>query len=285
MIEFSSILAVLAAVLFGAAMVIAKFGLRYAAPALGASISIPTSAVMMWSLSPLLLDLSKFDLNAAIVFALVGVVFPALVTWLAFIATERIGPAITSSLSSTAPIFAVASAIMFLGEPVTLNRMLGVALIVLGIVALSAPSPVAGREWPRWLLLLPLIGSMLRGIMVTLGKFGLGLWPEPFAASLIGYTVSAVVIIAIAARHKDNIENPVRALPWFATVGILNGTAVLLMYSALTTGEVAVVASIVAASPLAALALSGIFLREDRLEAVQIAGLVTVLVGALVVLN
>jgi uncharacterized membrane protein len=285
LIEFSSILAVLAAVLFGAAMVIAKFGLRYAAPALGASISIPTSAVMMWSLSPLLLDLSKFDLNAAIVFALVGVVFPALVTWLAFIATERIGPAITSSLSSTAPIFAVASAIMFLGEPVTLNRMLGVALIVLGIVALSAPSPVAGREWPRWLLLLPLIGSMLRGIMVTLGKFGLGLWPEPFAASLIGYTVSAVVIIAIAARHKDNIENPVRALPWFATVGILNGTAVLLMYSALTTGEVAVVASIVAASPLAALALSGIFLREDRLEAVQIAGLVTVLVGALVVLN
>jgi len=285
LIEFSSILAVLAAVLFGAAMVIAKFGLRYAAPALGASISIPTSAVMMWSLSPLLLDLSKFDLNAAIVFALVGVVFPALVTWLAFIATERIGPAITSSLSSTAPIFAVASAIMFLGEPVTLNRMLGVALIVLGIVALSAPSPVAGREWPWWLLLLPLIGSMLRGIMVTLGKFGLGLWPEPFAASLIGYTVSAVVIIAIAARHKDNIENPVRALPWFATVGILNGTAVLLMYSALTTGEVAVVASIVAASPLAALALSGIFLREDRLEAVQIAGLVTVLVGALVVLN
>jgi drug/metabolite transporter (DMT)-like permease len=57
------------------------------------------------------------------------------------------------------------------------------------------------------------------------------------------------------------------------------------MYSALATGEVGVVSSIVAASPLAAFVFSGILLREERLDGALILGMLTVLVGVVVVLN
>src|SRR5215216_7178909 len=189
----SAVLAALAAFLFATAVVVSKEGFRYVTPALGACVSIPCTAAVMWCLAPFLLETAPFEAVAAATFAVVGLIFPALVTWLTFTATDRVGPTVTNSVSSTAPMFAIACAVVFLGEPLTLKMAIGVALIVTGITALSWQDRTARRQWPLWLIALPLLASVVRGGALTLTKYGLNLWPDPFVACLIGYTVSAAV--------------------------------------------------------------------------------------------
>jgi drug/metabolite transporter (DMT)-like permease len=263
----SAAMAIAAAVLFGAAVPIAKLGFRHIPATLGASLSIPTTAVMFWCLAPFFLEPVNVHAGAAGVFALVGLVFPAAVTLLVFNATERMGPTVSNSVSSTAPIFAILAAVIFLGESLTPGRLAGAIGIVLGIIALSRGEKSRPRAWPVWMLLLPLSAAVIRGGALVLTKFGLILWPSPFAAGLIGYTVSAVVVLG-AGRFSAAGRAPVaysRALPWFAAVGLLNGTAVLLTYAALGKGDVGIVSPIVAASPLFTLALSTLLFRQEKL--------------------
>lgn len=261
-------LAVCAAILFGAALVVLKFGLRHATPALGASVSIPSTMLMFWALSPWFLDTSGFEWIAACIFALVGLVFPAIVTLLTFGATRRMGPTVTNATSSTAPLFAILFAAAFIGESLTATRATGAFILALGVAALSLSPVRSPRQWPLWLLALPLLASAVRGGALTLTKHGLNLWPEPFAASLIGYSVSAAVIVAVHSMgsNQGRPQSSLRAaLPWFIAVGALNGCAVLAMYTALGKGEVGLVSPLIASSPLFTLLLSLAFLRDERM--------------------
>ncbi|MGC2517633.1 MAG: DMT family transporter [Burkholderiales bacterium] len=265
----SAAMAVTAAALFGAAVVIAKLGFRHIPATLGASLSIPSTAVMLWCLAPFFLEPASANAAATGVFALVGLVFPAAVTLLVFNATDRMGPTISNSVSSTAPMFAILAAVIFLGESLTPGRLAGAIGIVLGIIALSWDEKSRPREWPVRMLLLPLSAAVIRGGALALTKFGLDLWHSPFAAGLIGYTVSAAVVLG-ATRFSAAGRAPVaysKALPWFAAVGLLNGAAVLLTYAALGKGDVGIVSPIVATSPLFTLASSTLFFRQEKLTA------------------
>ena len=280
-VSASAPLAVLAAFLFGAALVVSRFGLRHAAPAQGAAVSVSSTMLLLWALSPLLLDPSGFAWGAAWIFAAVGLVYPALVTLLTFGATQRMGPTVTNATSSTAPLFAILFAVAFIGESLSATRAAGASILVLGVAALSWSPGHAPRQWPLWALALPLLASAVRGGALTLTKHGLNLWPEPFAASLIGYTVSAVVIVAAQATGGERPRALWRAaLPWFAAVGMLNGIAVLTMYYALGKGEVGLVSPLVASSPLFTLLLSLAFLRDERIGWQVLLGVVLTVAGA-----
>ena len=74
------VLASASAIFFGTALVTAKLGLRTMDARAGAAISIPTATVLLALAAPFALDASAFSVAAALVFALVGVFFPALVT-------------------------------------------------------------------------------------------------------------------------------------------------------------------------------------------------------------
>ena len=80
----------------------------------------------------------------------------------------------------------------------------------------------------------------------VLTKAGLALWESPYAAGLIGYTVSAAVILTAARMSGPRQPTDRRATPWFVATGLLNGGSVFLMYTALAKGQVALVSPIVA---------------------------------------
>ena len=77
-------------------MLTMRLGLRYASPAAGAAIGVPSTTLMFWCLAPFLLDTGGFNLAAAGVFALVGLFFPAVVTFLIYSGNQRMGPTVTS---------------------------------------------------------------------------------------------------------------------------------------------------------------------------------------------
>ncbi|HET9405349.1 MAG TPA: EamA family transporter [Burkholderiales bacterium] len=133
---------------------------------------------------------------------------------------------------------------------------------------------------------MPWLAALLRALAQVLSKAGLMLWPNALSAALIGYTVSTAVVWT-AGFLVSGGKSPAftrRGVAWFALTGVVNGTAVLAMYFALTTGPVQVVAPVVATYPLFTLALSALFLRHERLTGRLIGGVLLTVAGVVILL-
>jgi drug/metabolite transporter (DMT)-like permease len=275
--------AVTAAALFGAALVTTHSGLRHMDALSGARVSIPTATLLFWLSAPVF-DWSGWQAFAAGIFALVGIFFPAAVTLLTFAANERLGPTVAASIGSTAPMFAVLGAAIFLSEPLGSRELIATSIIVLGTMLLSRPDGAGGRS--RAALWLPWSAAVLRALAQVLSKAGLALWPNPFAAALVGYTVSAAAVWATPALnpHRGAFACNRNGAVWFALTGTLNGAAVLLMYYALNTGPVYIVSPIVATYPLFTLALSALTLREQPFGRQLLGGVALTVAGVVILL-
>ena len=235
--------------------------------------SIPTATVLFLAAAPFAIDLSAFTVRAALLFALVGLLYPAVVTLLTFRSNELLGPTVTSAVSGTAPLFAIVAAAAMLGERVPPQAALAALGVVIGIAILSWPGASAGARVVGRAIAWPLAGAALRGFAQALAKAALIAWPNPFAASLIGYVVSSATVIGTDRLSGRLRRAPTRSsLAWFALTGALNGSAVLLMYVALTRAPVSVVAPIVASYPLVTALASALILREERLRGATFAG-------------
>jgi drug/metabolite transporter (DMT)-like permease len=266
-------LALLSTVCFGIALVTGRVGLRALDARSGAAISIPAATVLFVAASSFALDTSGFSLEATIWFAVVGLFFPAAVTLLTFRSNEELGPTVTGVVSGTAPLFALLAAGLFLGERITIEAAVAAAGVVVGIAVLSWSRGSEKPRVPGWSLLWPLSGAVVRGVAQAGAKAALLLWPNPFAASLIGYLISSATVVG--ADRLSRAERPRasrRNVAWFAATGILNGGAVLLMYAALAMAPVSLVAPIVATYPLITTLVSAAVLHDEALTVRVLAG-------------
>jgi drug/metabolite transporter (DMT)-like permease len=282
--DLSTALALVASAFLGTAVVLANVGLRYLDPARGALVAIPSTALMFWVLAAFLFRGEGWNATAFAIFATVGLIFPALVTFLNFASNRLVGPTVAGTLSGTTPLFAVLGALLFLGEPLTLLVAAGTIAIVIGVVTLASRDSDRPRHISTWVLLIPLAGAAIRGGAQAAVKGGLTLWPDPFAAVLIGYSVSSVMILAgnraLVQRAGAILDR--RGIFWFAVVGICNGLGVLAMYAALARGQVSVVSPLAATYPLVTLALSALFLREEKFRVRVLLGVAITVVGAVI---
>jgi drug/metabolite transporter (DMT)-like permease len=277
-------LALASSAALGTAVVLANVGLRYLHPARGALVSIPTTTAAFWLLAPFLLCGEGWNGTAFAIYAVVGVVFPAFVTLINFASNRVAGPTIAGTVSSTTPLFAVLAAIIVLGEPLTATAALGTAAIVLGVVAFTVRGGSGLQKRTAWAILLPLAGAAIRGAAQAAVKGGLELWADPFVAVLVGYTVSCATIFAasraLVPEHAAQLNR--RGVLWFMSVGACNGIGILTMYAALARGHVNVVSPLVATYPLFTLALSAVFLREEKLGPRVLAGVALTVAGVVV---
>jgi drug/metabolite transporter (DMT)-like permease len=280
------LLALCAAFLFGLALVLTQFGLKYLPPSRGAAISVPTSAILFLVLAPFLLDWGGWNPRGALIFALVGILFPATVTLLTFEANRRMGPNITGALINLTPVFAVIAAAVLLDEIPRPLQALGIAMVAIGVIILSVD-----RSWlgTRWAILLPIGIAAIAGLTVPVTKLGLALWPDPFAATLIGYLMSSVVVIGVATLGKNappkKDQRDHRGILWFGCVGVCNSLGVLAFYAALARGPVHLLSPLVGTYPLVTLAFSAILLRSTRIKMTLIVGVVTTVAGVILLVG
>ena len=273
----SLLLAGLSAMCFGTALITAKCGLRRLNARAGAAISIPTATVLFVLATPFFLDTSQFVITAALLFALVGLFFPAIVTLLTFTSNDRLGPSVTGTISSTAPLFALLAAAVVLGEHIHARALFATCGVVAGVALLSWRAPSSKSPLLRSALVFPVAGAIVRGLAQAMAKAGLLLWPNPFAAGLIGYVVSSTTVIVADRAAGSRSPRNRQTVAWFAATGLLNGSAVLLMYIALNRAPVSLVAPVVATYPLVTVLLSAILLRDEPLNLRVVLGtLVTV---------
>jgi drug/metabolite transporter (DMT)-like permease len=248
--------ALFSAASFAAGLVLAAQGTQRLPPLRGACISVPTTAALMLLASPFLLRWDSFDARGAAIFTALGCLFPATVTLLTFEASRRIGPALTGALGNVSPLFALTFAALVLAEVPGWPAVLAALVIVAGVVLLFTGR--GGWTWPGVAVALPLAAAVVRGLVQPVVKLGMGFWPDPFAATLLGYLVSAGMLLAVGtARGVRPFAWPGAAgVAWFVGVGLCNGAAVGSMYVALSMGPVALVAPLIATYPVIVLLLA-----------------------------
>jgi drug/metabolite transporter (DMT)-like permease len=266
-------LAVLASVCFGVGLVTSRVGLRTLDARSGAAISIPVAAALFLLAAPFAIDLAGFDVRAAALFAAIGVFFPALVTLFTFRSNEELGPTVTGAVSGTAPIFALAGAALVLGERIPPAAAVAAVGVGAGIALMSWSARGVRRGFAGRALLWPFASALIRGLAQVGAKAGLALWPSPFAAGLIAYSVSSLTVVGVdRARRSGRARLTARNVWWFGLTGLLNGGAVLLLYTALTLAPVSTVAPLVATYPLVTAVASALVLRDEVITPRVVAG-------------
>ncbi|HQS16208.1 DMT family transporter [Reyranella sp.] len=281
----AAILALGAAFCFALALILTQFGLRTMPSWRSPLYSIGGALVVAWLAAIVFVDWRSFNLDAALIFAGVGCIFPVVVSILAVRSNERLGPAVAGAVGNVTPIFAVLGAVLFLGEHLGLLQLAGLAMVVGGVALLALRGGTGGRHWSVWVLGLPLAAALVRGAIQPAIKTGLALWPEPLAAAAIGYALSSVVIVSLVGRRALRAGPAIRSgVLWFLAVGFANGTATFLLYAALGLGSITVVAPLVALFPLMGVVMSWIFLRGERLHAIGLFGILVSVAGVILLL-
>jgi drug/metabolite transporter (DMT)-like permease len=281
----AALLALAAALCFAIAQILIQYGLRTVPSWRSPLYSIGGSAILAWLFALIFVDFRQFHPEAAAIFAGVGLIFPVLVSILSVRSNEKLGPGVAAAVGNVSPLFAVLGAVIFLGERPGPGQMAGLAMVIGGVALLALRGGSGGRQWPLWVLFLPLSAALVRGAVQPAIKAALALWHEPMAAAAIGYTLSTLVILLlVGGRAWRTGPADRRGVMWFTLVGVFNGTATFLLYAALGLGPITLVAPLVALFPLLAVGLSLIFLRGERLPVMGLLGVLSCAAGVIVLL-
>lgn len=273
------VLALGAACLFGVSAVIAKRGLSHVNAQVGAILSIATTTALFALTAPWWMKAEYWFTAGFWVFVANGLIHPLLSMYLALEATARTGPTVSATFSSTAPLFAALTAVVFLGETLNLPVALGTLATVAGVMTLSWSAggvPILLRA----ALLLATGAAIIRGLNHTIGKFGLELLPSAAMAGFVSFAVSLVGSLVIYRLRNGPVavRIPRPGLLCFLVTGTLIAVAILCMYSALFNGAVVVVSPIIAAYPLFTLLASAAF-RQEPLSTRSVVGVLLAVGG------
>jgi bacterial/archaeal transporter family protein len=131
------LLAIIATVCWGLAPIFAKIGLRDMNPMVGLAIRTGVTTILLtgW----MLLDGSIFKLNqinlpSFLILASEAILATLIGDW-AYYSAVKIGSAsLVTIIMSCSPLVTIAISVAFLGEPVTVKRIIGIFLVIGGII-------------------------------------------------------------------------------------------------------------------------------------------------------
>ena len=254
-------LSLAAAIGFGVAGVLLRRGLQHAHPLAAAVVSITVTTLFVWCLTALSGSVGRLWTWRIWPFLVAGLVAPGLARLMFFVGIDRIGVARAFSLMATAPLFAVLIAMVFLGERPTAVLLVGAAAIVAGGMLLARRSPHEAR-WRRRDMIFPALGALGFALRDNLSRWGLRDYGDALAAAAAATVTSLLVMWICAAAWRAKLAVPRTSLVFFALSGVCEGSAYLLMWRALSIGDVSVVSPLVNAHSIVAIVLAAIFLRD-----------------------
>lgn len=279
-------LALSAAALFGFNLHLQRQALEHTDATTGALLSVGTTAVLCWVIAPFLVDPAWFFRREALIFAAIGLLFPALGQYLQIRAVGLVGPSLSASLGSVTPVVAVAIGVVWLHEPINVQASLGIALMVVALVAATWSPRGIKRGWPLWALLVPIGAALTRGLAQPAIRDTLQTLPSPFFSLLIGASVSTLVLALLVAQNRA--RGRMRFGPGagrFVVVGLLNGSGIFCLNLALGLGALALVSPLISTSPLWTLLFAVTLFRRETLKLQHVLIAVLVVVGGALILT
>src|SRR5438105_4618292 len=223
----------------------------------------------------------RLDLRDVWPFLITGTIAPGLSQVFFVRAVREAGAARTSVLMGTAPLVAVAIALVFLREPVRAPLLIGAALVVAGGIAL-ARERVRPEDFRRLGVLFALTATVLFSIRDNvLRSFAKGTHVHALVAApaslLAGLATIAVYLVV--SRHGAWPGGYGRQLRLFLPAGVFFGLSYAALFEAYYRSRVSVVAPLVATESLWGVALSALLVRPEGLGRRVLAGAVLIVSG------
>tara|TARA_B100001741_G_scaffold229193_1_gene190716 strand:+ start:135 stop:998 length:864 start_codon:yes stop_codon:yes gene_type:complete len=283
--ETASLLAIISGVCWATNITIVKWALnRSRASALvGATVGVSIAAIVSLILA-LLSGSSVPDSEVLWKFAIVGIIAPGSSQGLFVSSIGSIGPARTSILIGTSPVFSVLLAVIFLDESWKTTIMIGTLLTVVGSALISWEKGIQFRQIG---IIFAVATSLTFGIRDVVARhFNLGTdvsswWSGTVVLIAASITLWIFVVIKFGPIWKAQTR---KALPEFIPSGIMIGIALPLLLEALNKGAVNIVAPLaLAAQNIAIVILSGWFFGSRERTRQVIVAMILIFIGGIVV--
>jgi drug/metabolite transporter (DMT)-like permease len=257
-------LACASAVLFGAMSVAVRFAVRRSDDAELGSLAMSSVAFV---LTAAIGATRPLDLREVWPFLIAGTIAPGLSQVFFVRAVREAGAARTSVLMGTAPLVAVAIALVFLREPVRGPLLIGAALVVAGGIAL-ARERVRPEDFRRLGVLFALTATVLFAIRDNvLRSFAKDTHVHALVAApaslLAGLATIAVYVVV--SRRGAWPRGYGRQLRLFLPAGIFFGLSYAARFEAYYRSRVSVVAPLVATESLWGVVFAVLLLRRSVL--------------------
>lgn len=255
-------LSLLTGFFFACNAILVRKGMKYSTPVTGA---LTVSFVQMLVLGTLLLRTPiVINTQAIFYFVLAGILATTVARSFNYIAIERLGVSVATSLTGVDPLFSSVLAIIFLKEPYVTSTLMGVILIVLGVMLMSGFN---SKEKMRPIdTLIPITAAFFYALSNLVRKTGMGIHPDAVQGGLIAAITSLIafpIYLAISGRLGE-IKPTKESLPYFAGGGVVVSAAMITMYTAFSLGNISVVSPLIGASPIFSLILSSVLLRDQE---------------------
>ena len=253
-------LALLSAVLFGGMSVALRFALdRERDVMLGTFATVSTALVVALAWAAAEAPSRGVHASAAWPFALAGLLQPGVGQLFATLAIRETGSSRASMVFGTAPLVAVALALVFLAEPATVPLIVGALLIVGGSVELARE-----RDRPAHLRRIGLVYAFVTVVLFA-ARDNLVRWlskstSAPPAVTAAAALLGGLVLLALIVRPRISG----RMLP-FVPAGICFGLSYVALFEAFYRGRVSIVSPLVATESLVGVGLSALLLRKTEL--------------------
>jgi drug/metabolite transporter (DMT)-like permease len=261
-------LACASAALFGAMAVAVRFALRRADdPVLGA-FAMSTVALAVTAVIGLASSLGdSLDVSELWPFFLAGAIAPGLSQILFTRAVREAGAARTAVLMGTAPLVAVAIALVALREPVRAPLLIGAALIVAGGIALAGER-VRPADFRRLGIVFAVLATVMFATRDNLLRWLVG---ETDTHALVTAPVTllagsgTVALYLAATRGRAWARGYGVVVRAFFPAGVLFGLSYVALFEAYYRGRVTVVAPLVATESLWGVLFAALLLRRSEL--------------------
>src|SRR5262245_12754023 len=261
LVTWAPLVAIGAAIGFGVAGVLLRRGLQHGSPLAAAVVSITVTTAFVWCVTLLNGPIGRLLTWKVWPFLVAGLVAPGLARLMFFTGIDRIGVARASSLMATAPLFAVLIAMAFLAERPTSVLLAGALAIAVGSMLLARRSRHEA-PWRRRDMIFPALGALGFAVRDNLSRFGLRDYGDSLAAAAAATITSLVLMWIFALAWRTRLTLPRTSLVCFALSGLCEGSAYLLMWRALSLGDVSVVSPLVNSHSIVTIALAAVFLRD-----------------------
>ena len=283
--ETASLLAIISGVCWATNITIVKWALnRSRASALvGATVGVTIAAIVSLILA-LISGSTLPDSEVLWKFAIVGIIAPGSSQGLFVSSIGSIGPARTSILIGTSPVFSVLLAVIFLDESWKTTIMIGTLLTVLGSALISWEKGIRFRQIGIVFAIATSLTFAIRDVVARHFNVGTDVsswWSGTVVLIAASITLWIFVSIKFGPIWKTQTR---KALPEFIPSGIMIGIALPLLLEALNRGAVNIVAPLALASQnIAIVILSGWFFGSRERTTQVIMAMVLILIGGIVV--
>ncbi|MGI9521564.1 MAG: EamA family transporter [Hyphomicrobiaceae bacterium] len=277
-------ISLVASLIFGLSNHVQRIALDHMDVRTGTLINVATTAVLLWLISPFFLVPATLMTTSASWFALSGLIVPSLSMTFHTLSVRVIGPALTAGLASTSPVFAMAIAVLALGEIVSTNVLVGTVIVVVGIAIVALSSRGTTSSWPLWAVAIPLGAALARGLSHNAVKIGLEGLPSPLTAAFVATSTSLLVVLLLHIASVRTLPAWNAGYLWFGLCGVMNGLGLVGLMIALHLGDVTIVAPLISTTPIFTLVTGWLFFRRETLPFTSVAAIMLIFCGCLLVI-